>query len=47
MLEVSEKEEGVVVIHLPTGSLKPRSGPVLHIMGLKVKSIVSQNLDFA
>ena len=26
MFEVSEKEEGEVAIHLPTGSLKTRSG---------------------
>ena len=26
LLEVSEKEEGVVVIHIPTGSLKNCSG---------------------
>ena len=25
MLDVSEREEGVVAIHLPIGSLKPRS----------------------
>ena len=26
LLEVSEKEEGVVTLHLPIGSLKTRSG---------------------